>query len=311
MTAAVAIRRVATNGIELSVAEAGPADGPLVLLLHGFPETWYGWRHQVEPLAAAGYRVLIPDQRGYGQSDKPPGVSSYALDLLVADVLGLIDASGREQASIVGHDWGGIVAWAAVERFPGRFDAAAIINAPHPAVMQQALRGDWRQIRRSWYTFAFQIPGLPELLLKRHNYRALERALTATSRPGAFEHADFELGRAAWAQPGALRAMLHWYRAAARSRPLPLPDPPIAVPVQLIWGVEDQALGPGLARSSFAQCQNADLAWIEAATHWVVHEQPDRVNQILLSFLRRARPGPAPRRDDAGPQPFPGDELGP
>ena len=309
MTAAVTLRRVATNGIELSVAEAGPDDGPLAILLHGFPETWYGWRHQIEPLAAAGYRVLIPDQRGYGQSDKPRGVSSYGLDHLVADVVGLVAASGRERASIVGHDWGGIVAWGAVERFPERFDAAVMINAPHPAVMQRALKGDWRQVGRSWYAFAFQVPGLPELLLKRRNYRALERALTATSRPGAFEHADLELARAAWAQPGALRAMIHWYRAAARSRQLPLPDPPLAVPIQIIWGVDDRALGPGLARSSFAQCQNATLDWIDGATHWVVHEQPDRVNQIILRFLRRARPG-SPHRDDAGLQPSPLDKIG-
>ena len=285
MNAEIRVRPIRVNGIELNVAEAGPEDGPLLLLLHGFPESWYGWRHQIDPFAAAGYRVVAPDQRGYGGSDKPKGVAAYGLDNLVADVMGLIAAEGRERASVVGHDWGGIVAWAAIERHPDRFDRAAILNAPHPAVMQRSLRADPVQFQRSWYTFAFQIPWLPERLLRRRNFRALERALTTTSRPGAFDHADIELARTAWAEPGALRAMLHWYRAAARSKVLPLPDPPIAVPTLILWGVADQALGVELARASYAQCQDATLDWFADATHWIAHEEPERVNRAVLDFL--------------------------
>ena len=285
MSAEIHCRRVATNGITLNVAEAGPVSGPLILLLHGFPENWNGWRHQIGPLVAAGYRVVAPDQRGYGKSDKPRGVNAYRLDSLVEDVLGLVAASGRDQAVIVGHDWGGIVAWAAIERHPDRFARAVILNAPHPAVMQQALRLDRAQRRRSWYVAAFQIPGLPEWLLSRKNFRALERAMVATSRHGAFSQVDLESAKAAWDQPGALRSMLHWYRAAARSARLPLPDPPITVPTLVIWGAADHALGAGLARSSYAQCQRGRLEWINEATHWVAHEQPDRVNRLILSFL--------------------------
>ena len=292
MSAAIHFRRVATNGIHLNVAEAGPEDGPLALLLHGFPENWYGWRHQIEPLAAAGFRVVVPDQRGYGSSDRPRGVAAYRLDELVADVLGLVDAAGRERVAIVGHDWGGIVAWAAIERHPDRFDRAVILNAPHPAVMQRAIRQDVRQLARSWYTFAFQVPGLPERLLGRKNHRALERGLTGTSRPEAFSHADLELFRAAWAQPGALRAMIHWYRAAARSPNLPLPQPPIRVPTLILWGAKDHALGPGLARLSYAQCRDARLEWLPDATHWLAHEEPARVIAAILGFLGGARPAP-------------------
>lgn len=285
MTAAIHFRRVATNGITLNVAEAGPEDGPLVVLLHGFPEDWYGWRHQIGPLADAGYRVVAPDQRGYGASDKPRGVASYRLDALVADLVGLVDACGRDRAAVVGHDWGGIVAWAAIERHPDRFGRAVVLNAPHPAVMQRALRQDLAQICRSWYAFGFQLPALPEWLLRRKNYRLLERGLTATSRPGAFSHADLELARSAWGQPGALRAMIHWYRAAARSCRLPLPEPPIATPTLILWGARDHALGPGLARLSFAQCRDARIEWFPEATHWIAHEEPERVNRSVLDFL--------------------------
>ena len=281
----VQFRRVATNGVHLRIAEAGPIDGPLAILLHGFPEGWFGWQAQIEPLVRAGYHVVAPDQRGYGESDKPRGVASYRLDLLVDDVVGLIAALGHAQASLIGHDWGGIVAWAAIERHPDRFDRAVILNAPHPAVISQALRKDLGQIRRSWYVFGFQIPGLPEFLLGRHDFRALQRGMLTTSRPNTFAEADFPIARAAWNQPGALRAMIHWYRAALRSPRPAMPATPITVPTLLIWGTRDHALGPGLARSSFAQCQTARLEWLDEATHWVAHEEPERVSALILEFL--------------------------
>ena len=285
-------RRIATNGVNLQVIEAGPTDGPLVVLLHGFPETGASWHRQIGSLADAGFRVLAPDQRGYGASDKPRGVAAYQLDRLVGDLLGLIDALGRDQASVVGHDWGGIVAWSAIERHPERFDRAVIINAPHPAVMSQALRGDLGQVRRNWYVFLFQLPGFPEWLLKRHNFRVLERALTATSRPGVVGPAEIDQARLAWNQPGAIQSMIHWYRAAFRARRPPLPTAPITVPTRIIWGVQDSSLGVGLARSSYAQCQDATIEWIEDATHWVIHEHPERVNSLILDFLANVRPGP-------------------
>ena len=285
MSDAVPLRRVATNGIHLEVAEAGPEGGPLAILLHGFPEPWAGWRHQIGPLAAAGYRVVAPTQRGYGGSDRPRGVAAYHLDELVADLLGLIDAYGRERAVLVGHDWGGIVAWAAIERHPDRFERAVILNAPHPAAMQATLRSDFKQMLRSWYVFTFQLPFLPERLLARRDFRPLERAMTSTARPGAFDPADFEAYRAAWRQPGALRSMIHWYRAAARAPRWPAAAAPIAVPTLLIWGVLDHALGPELARLSYARCRSARLEWLDDATHWVAHEEPDRVNRLILDFL--------------------------
>ena len=281
---------MATNGINLHVIEAGPDDGPLVVLLHGFPETGASWHRQIGPLVEAGYRVVAPDQRGYGTSDKPRGVAAYRLDELVADLIGLIGACGRERASVVGHDWGGIVAWAAIRRHPERFDRAVIVNAPHPAVLRQALRSDLGQLRRSWYIFAFQLPGLPEWLLKRNNFRALEQALLKTSRPGAFEPVEISRYQLAWSQPGSIEAMVNWYRAAFRSPTPPPPVTAIKVPTRIIWGVQDSALGVGLARSSYAQCQDATIEWVNDATHWVIHEQPERVNRLILSFLANDPP---------------------
>ena len=292
MTTPTLVRQISTNGVNLQVIEAGPVDGPLVVLLHGFPEPAASWHRQIAALVEAGYRVVAPDQRGYGLSDKPRGVAAYHLDNLVNDLVGLITACGRERASVVGHDWGGIVTWAAIERHPECFDRAVILNAPHPAVIRQALRSDLGQIRRGWYVFLFQVPGLPEWLLKRHNFRALERALTSTGRTGAFEPAEIDGYRTYWSQPGAIRAMLNWYRAGLRAPGPPLPASPILVPTQIIWGVQDHSLGVGLARSSYAQCQDATIEWIEDATHWVIHDQPDRVNRLILGFLPLASPAP-------------------
>lgn len=277
--------RISTNGITLNVAEAGPPDGPLAILLHGFPEFWYGWRSQIGPLAGAGLRVLAPDQRGYGSSDKPRRVAAYALDVLADDVVGLIDALGRDRATVIGHDWGGVVAWGAISRQPSRFDGAVILNAPHPDAMLREVKGNYRQLLKSWYTLFFQLPKLPETLLRRSDFRWLVDAMTRSSRPGTFSTADLQIYKAAWSEPGALTSMLNWYRAGYRIKHAPYPDPLVQVPTLMIWGVKDRFLGPGVARSSFALCESALLEWIEDATHWVQHEEPERVNRLILDFL--------------------------
>ena len=288
------LRRVLTNGITLSVAEAGPSGGPAVILLHGFPEPWSSWRAQIGPLAAAGYRVLAPDQRGYGLSDKPRGIASYRLGELVADVLGLIDDLGVAKASVVGHDWGGIVAWAAIARHPERFDRAILLNAPHPSAMIREVRGNPRQLLKSWYTLAFQVPKVPEALLHRRDFRALERGLISSSRPGTFAPEVIAEYKRAWAEPGALTSMIHWYRAAFRDRAKSPDEALIRVPTLILWGAKDAFLGPGIARSSYALCRSARIEWFDEATHWIHHEEPERVDRLLLEFLAEGRVAPKP-----------------
>lgn len=274
-----------TNGISLHAAEAGPADGPLVILLHGFPEFWYGWRHQIEALANAGYCVLVPDQRGYNLSDKPKGIAAYNLDELAADVIGLIDATGREKAYVVGHDWGGAVAWWTAIKYPQRLEKLVILNAPHPKVMRWNLLHNRAQRRKSWYMFMFQMPLLPEWRMRRANWEIGQRALQGTSRPGTFSEADIALYREAWSQPGAARGMINWYRAILQRRPARVASSRVTVPALIIWGTRDKFLGRELAEQSVDLCDNGELAWIEGASHWVQHEEPARVNELLLNFL--------------------------
>jgi epoxide hydrolase 4 len=276
---------IATNGVRLNVARAGPEAGRLVILLHGFPEFWYGWRHQIGPLAEAGHRVLAPDQRGYNLSDKPGGIASYAIDVLARDVVGLIDAAGRDRATLVGHDWGGGVAWWTAIAHRDRVDRLAILNAPHPVAFQRLLTSSASQLIKSWYMFAFQVPRLPEAALRRKNWRGLARGLSATSRPGMFSEEDLDRYREAWSRPGAITAMIHWYRAALRARP-PLPnDTRVEAPTLLIWGARDRFIRREAAELSLSRCDRGRLEMIDEATHWVQHEEPGRVNRLLLDFL--------------------------
>lgn len=287
-------RFIFTNGIQLHVVEAGPDDGPFVILLHGFPECWYGWRHQIDALAAAGFRVWAPDQRGYNRSDKPTGVAAYTLDKLTADILGLIDAAGVVRATVVGHDWGGGVAWWLAMTHPDRLNQCIFLNMPHPAVMLDALRQNPRQVLRSWYAGFFQLPVLPEWLAQRSNWWLATQALVRTSRRGTFSDTDLAQYRQAWAQPGpdgtpAYRSMIHWYRAFARYRPPLPPTVRITVPTLLIWGRQDSFLLPELAQASLDLCDNGQLVYIDKATHWVQHEAPDRVNHLILSAVGSLR----------------------
>ena len=275
---------VATHGIRLHVLQQGPANGPRVVLLHGFPEHAGAWARHAALLANAGYRVWAPDQRGYGSSEKPDRISDYTLDALAADVVGLIDAAGRERAVLIGHDWGAAVAWWVAARHPERVAKLVAINVPHPAAMRPFMARSLAQLRKSWYVFAFQLPVLPEWLASRHDFRLLARALTSSSRPGTFSEEDLAAYRRAWAQPHAVRSMLDWYRAMLRHPPH-LADARIRVPTLLLWGVHDVALERGLAQRSIDLCDDGRLVFFEDATHWVHHEEPERVFAAIASFL--------------------------
>ncbi|KAA2236862.1 alpha/beta fold hydrolase [Salinarimonas soli] len=279
--------RLATNGITLHAVEAGPRDGPLVILLHGFPEFWWGWRRQIEPLAAAGLHVLAPDGRGYDLSDKPRGVGAYDLDTLAADVIGLADALGRRKVALVGHDWGGLVAWWTASKHPHRVDRLVVLNAPHPAVAGSYIRRHPSQLLRSSYVGFFQLPGLPEGLLRARNFALMRRALRRSSRPGTFSPDDLDRYAAAWAQPGALTGMLNWYRAL-RHRPR-LARPTVEPPTLLIWGGRDRFLQKGLAEASLALCRQGRPLWLDGASHWVHIEEAETVNLAMLRFLTGGR----------------------
>jgi pimeloyl-ACP methyl ester carboxylesterase len=271
------------NGVALHGVEAGPADGPLVILLHGFPEFWWAWRRQIGPLAEAGMRVVAIDQRGYNLSDKPFGLRAYDLDTLAQDVVDLATAYGRPRAHVIGHDWGGLVAWWTASRHPDRVERLGILNAPHPEAAGPYLRRHPTQVARSGYIGFFQLPWIPETVLSSGDFALMRRTLQQTSRKGTFSPSDLDAYDEAWRQPGALTAMLNWYRAL-RHKPS-LPDPKITAPTLVLWGMQDRFLEAGLAEDSLSLCEQGRLVRLEQATHWLHLEEPEAVNAALVEFL--------------------------
>ncbi len=273
------------GGIDLHAVAGGPEDGPVVVLLHGFPEFWYSWHRQIEPLAATGFRVIVPDQRGYNLSSKPVGVSSYAMPEVVSDVIAIADQLGQEKIFLAGHDWGAAVAWSAALLHPQRIAKLVVLNVPHPSVMRKFLSTRPRQFLRSWYMFFFQLPWLPEALFSAFNYHIGARSLLRSSRPGTFSAEDLAQYRLAWSQPGALTAMINWYRALFRIR-IKLRNKTVRVPTRILWGERDDFLLTEMAHESLRYCTTAELFTFANATHWLQHEEPARVSDLLIDFFR-------------------------
>ncbi len=283
-------RLVETNGVRLHVVEAGPEDGKLLVLLHGFPEFWYGWHETIASLANAGYRVVVPDQRGYNLSEKPARVADYRIDELAADVVGLIDAYGRETAAVAGHDWGAAVAWWLALHHDDRLSELVAVNVPHPTVFEQTLRRSWDQRLRSWYVLAFQLPKLPEAVASAGNWRLATRGMRDTSLPGTFDEEDFRRYRRAWNREGTFEAMVNWYRAIVRDRPEPARTQ-VEIPTLVIWGAGDRFLRKSMATRSVDYCTDGRLMTIQGATHWVVHEEPHRVADAIADHVDPLPPG--------------------
>jgi pimeloyl-ACP methyl ester carboxylesterase len=281
-------RFIKTNGIKLHVVESGPEEGPLLLLLHGFPEFWYAWRKQIGYFAERGYLVAAPDQRGYNLSDKPAGIEAYKLDHLATDAVGLIDHYGRDRAYLAGHDWGASVAWWTAIKYPGRLEKLVILNVPHNLVMNANLKNNPKQARRSWYIFFFQLPEFPEKLAALDNYAWPINILETSSRPGAFTPADLEEYRKAFAQPVAFSAMVNWYRASLQVKNELLEDYTITVPTLILWGVKDRALVPEMAEESLKCCKQGRLIKFEQATHWLQHEEAEAVNREMEQFFAQS-----------------------
>ncbi len=274
--------------IRLHVVEAGPADGPLVVLLHGFPEFWYSWRRQIGPLADAGYRVIAPDLRGYGDSDKPDGVASFEMSHLVADVVRLIRWAGREKAHVVGHDWGAVVAWMVANDHPEVVERLAILNVPHPRVMWQGLTTVPGQMLRSWYILFFQLPWLPEAILRRRHGAAIRMMLRREpTRKDAFTAEDIEKYVEAMLKPGAARSTVSYYRAALRgARGTRTRLRRIGMPVQVIWGEKDRHLGAWMADPPRDLVPDQRVLRLPDASHWVQNDAWEVVNETLIGFLR-------------------------
>ena len=281
-------RFVEANGIRFHLVEMG--EGPLVVLLHGFPQFWYAWRHQI-PALAKRFRVVAPDMRGYGDTSRPPAVSDYRIDVLARDVKELVRALGAERAHVVGHDWGGGVAWATALYHPEVVDRLAVLNCPHPVTFSKALRSNLRQLFRSWYMFAFQIPRLPEWGLRRRGAALVDDAFRGWAiRKEAFTDEDLARFKAAILKPGAATAMVNYYRAAFRSvrltRALEKEGRKIAAPTLLIWAENDRALGKELTHGMEPLFSSSfRIEYVPNCSHWVNEEQPERVSVSLLEHF--------------------------
>ena len=278
-------RLVAVNGIRLNVVEAGPAGGRPVLLLHGFPEFWWGWKEQIPRLAKVGFRVVVPDQRGYNASDKPRAVAAYRVSTLVADVVGLLDALGIGAVDLAGHDWGGTVAWRVALAHPDRVRRLVVFNAPHPLAWREAEEtpSDERPIQ--WFRYFFQLPWIPEIAARTYDWALVTDNLTGTSRPGTFDGADLLYYKSAWARDGAWSSMIDWYRAAFR-QPEPLEgDGLVRVPTRIVWGMSDRFFEPRMAILSVRHCQGGRLTSLPAAGHWLLHEEPEATSRAMIEFF--------------------------
>jgi pimeloyl-ACP methyl ester carboxylesterase len=276
----------------LHYAEAGGGDD-LVILLHGFPEFWYAWHKQIDALSES-FHVVAPDMRGYNLSDKPSRVEDYKIDKLVADVIGVIDHFGAKQAAIVGHDWGAGVAWAVAQKHPERVSKLAVLQVPIAAAWRANM--SCKQLLRSWYMFFFQIPRLPEWLISRQDFRAIERTLTEKlGRRNSFTSEDVERYKEAARQPGALTAAINYYRANVFDRFFPRKrsgdanrgNGRVRVPTLFIYGEQDFAIIPATVRGlgKYIDSYYHEVR-IPDSGHWVQNEAPEEVNAALLEFLK-------------------------
>lgn len=285
-------RFVAANGLRFHVAECGAGD-TLALFLHGFPELWYSWRHQLPLLARLGYRAWAPDLRGYGRSERPPRVADYAIETLVEDVAGLIDAAAARETVLIAHDWGGLIAWAFALRRARPLARLVVMNLPHPACFERELR-TWKQLRRSWYALLFQLPRLPEALLRARGCRAIGEAFRGSAvDPARFPDEVLQVYREHAARPGALTAMLNYYRAYGRggggARQRARGYPLIETPTLMIWGEEDVALCRETTLGTDAYVRDLTLRYLPRVSHWVQQEAPEAVNAMLEAFLTGQR----------------------
>lgn len=271
----------------------------LALCLHGFPEHAYSWRHQMPVLAKLGYRVWAPNLRGYGNSSRPLRVEDYAIEHLMEDVAELIDASGCRETVLIGHDWGAVIAWLFAARKLRPLERLIIMNVPHPALLEATIRKNREQMGRSWYVLFFQIPALPEWLMKLRGFDSIgEMFRRSSQRPEAFTDEDVKVFAENVSHPGALTAMINYYRAAVRGggvrRQRALGYPVIEVPTLMVWGEEDIALSKATTVGTEEYVSDLTLRYIPGASHWVQQEVPETVNEMLTAYLTDAQVPHAP-----------------
>lgn len=280
--------RMEANGLSFVVDNCGEGDN-VALLLHGFPEARQSWRHQLPALAALGWRAIAPDLRGYGETSRPLGKANYHLDHLTEDVAALFEAAGAKRRLLIGHDWGGIVAWGYGQAGRLPLDGLVVMNAPHMAVYRDVLKRSFRQWTKSWYVAFFQIPSLPEAGMLANDARAIAQAFVTEARDKSrFPPEAVEVYRRNALIPGALTAMINYYRANLGGVDRYIGDgkSPIATPSLLVWGEEDSFLGVECSRGYEPYVKDLTTRRLPGVSHWVQQEAPEAVNAALAEWMR-------------------------
>ena len=301
------MRRIALKtGVTLNVATAGDPGNPALIMLHGFPESHRTWR-EIAPRLADRYFVIMPDQRGFAGSDQPQDVAEYKTDKLIDDVFALADALSVNEFSLVGHDWGGAIAWPTAMRGDQRLKRLAIVNAPHPVVFQKSLIEDADQRAASQYINAFRAPGIVEMVEAKGFDWFFDTTFARHVDVSKITEAERRQYIADWSQPGAFNAMLNWYRAAKVIVPppgatVPLPDlllrafPTLKVPTLVVWGMEDMALLPLQLDGLDALVENLTIVRLPEVGHFAPWEAPDQVAEALIPFLAGQPAATAPAK---------------
>ena len=278
-------RRITANGLSFTLDEAGDGD-TVALCLHGFPEARQAWSEQLPAFSALGWRAAAPDLRGYGMSDRPKGRDAYKIERLVEDVVALFDALGAKKRILIGHDWGGIIAWQVAIRRPDLLNGLVILNAPHPSAYRRGYERGWKQKLASWYVLFFQLPLLPELQMTAGDGRGLERALKSSAK--TFPPDRLALYRCNVCRPGAASAMINYYRANAVELGLgPLPTGKIKAPTLMIWGEDDSFLDPALTEGNEVYVEDFTLHRLPGVSHWVCEEASSVVNRLIGDWAAR------------------------
>jgi pimeloyl-ACP methyl ester carboxylesterase len=273
---------IETNHVKLHVALAGPKDGEPVILLHGFPDFWFCWEKQMKALADQGFRVIVPDQRGFNLSDKPKGIKAYSQEKLATDIIDLAKVLGYDQFNLAGHDFGGLVSWSLASLHPEYVKKMVILSAPHLGASAKYNKSHVSQKLKSWYVLFFQLKLLPESFLRAFDYRILVKNM-----PASLSAEEIARYKKAWSQPNGIKSMINWYRAFLEDiNSKAIRHAQIEIPTHIIWGDQDKYLETGLAELSLDQCSNGKLTIFEDTSHWLMNDEADAVSQILIKHFK-------------------------
>lgn len=267
---------------------AGNSSNETIIFLHGFPEFWYSWRKQLDHFSEK-YHVVAPDMRGYNKSLKPKRVEDYKIDSISKDIIELLKHLGKEKVILAGHDWGAAIAWHLALLHEEQFSKVIILNVPHPYVFRKKLFTNIRQFSKSWYIFFFQLPFLPHRILGKSNFQRGTEMLVSSSQEGSFTEEDLEKYKAAWANENSMKYMIMWYKAMLRYswNMSQYRNKKVNIPLKIIWGKNDIALVPEMANESLQYCEQGELTYLEEATHWVQHDEPKKVIQLMEEFIQK------------------------